>query len=202
MLGLLKRDFGEAPAAPKAAGLLAAIIRPAVRPVAEIVALQPEERLRVRSYEEVARSIGFMPTQLLLVKMYEFMSDAGIEVFDNRKVDAYLRAMTPRGSAWCWRPLRPRDRIEDFQFGGARGFYSASNWACRPYESLAPRHALEKVERIDRQFGASVKFFVSDFGVPNADPFIMCRPGQCDSGDGDRPYEIIFDVWDEPGFGK
>lgn len=27
------------------------------------------------------------------------------------------------------------------------------------------------------------------------------RPAPCDSGSGGRPYIIVFDVWDEPGFG-
>src|SRR3989344_5481107 len=78
-------------------------------------------------------------------------------------------------------------------------FYDKKEWRCRPYERLVPFHALEKVAKIETKFGDRVKFFVSDYATPNVDPFIMVRPAACDSCD--HEYNLIFDAWDEPGFG-
>ncbi len=106
-------------------------------------------------------------------------------------------------------PLRDKDIITGYQWGydhqtgkWSDSFYSSSDkkWQCRPYERLVPMHALEKVAKIEAKFGDSVKFLVSDYAAPNADPFIMVRPAMCDSGT-QAEYHLIFDVWDEPGFG-
>jgi hypothetical protein len=192
-------------------GDLATIIKPAVpRPTPALVTLTDGEMEKLVAYRKTADALGFRPAQLILNEIYAFMADAGIEVFELRKVRSYLTANKPKGvDHWCWRPLRADDAIKKYTWDldddgrpENDGYYSSSLWECRPYESLVPAHALEKVARIQARFGKDVKFFVSDFAKPDTDPFIMCRPAPCDSGDGGRPYEIVFDVWDEPGFGK
>lgn len=52
-----------------------------------------------------------------------------------------------------------------------------------------------KEERF-KQFMGKLRFYVSDYAVPEPDPFIAVK-FSCDRTSRDI---IIFDVWDEPGF--
>lgn len=168
------------------------------------------EPSKQRSYEEVAQSLGFMPAELVRAQLLEFFEEEGIKLYDYNQVSAWLTKKKVEAGAqhWCWRPLRKKDIITDYVWGyNARsgiwsdGFYSAStkSWECRPYARLVPQHAIEKVVKIEAKFGDRVKFFVSDYAHPDVDPFIMVRPAMCQ--DGSDNYYLVFDVWDEPGFG-
>lgn len=171
--------------------------------------VQPEKQ---RSYEEVAKSLGFTPTELIRAQLIEFFEHEGIKLYDYGQVSAWLSKKKEQAKAmnWCWRPLRGNDVITEYEwgiiwrsFGGADcfdGFYSSKQSGCRPYERLVPLHALEKVAKIQAKFGESVKFFVSDYASPAADPFIMVRPATPHTGELSE-YNLVFDVWDEPGFG-
>lgn len=173
------------------------------------VPLRLVESQKQRSYEEVAQSLGFIPAELTRAQLLEFFETEGIKLYDYSQVSAWLTGKKEQAKAthWCWRALREKDAIEGYRWGQNRetgrnndGFYSGKDWSCRPYERLVPIHALEKVAQIEAKFGDRVKFFVSDYASPNADPFIMVRPAMCDSGT-QAEYCLIFDVWDEPGFG-
>lgn len=196
------------------------IERPAVvvptgpeRPVAELRGITYEEFQKMRDYASVAESIGFRPAELVLTELYDFLEKQGIKVFNNGAVREWLDSKKPTDiDHWCWRPLRQKDIIEKYLWGFVRdsngmtvsesGYYNSSRWECRPYSRLVPRHALEKVEKIALRFSDEVNFFVSDFAVPDLDPFIMARPLACNDGGGSRNYIVIFDMWDEPGFGN
>ena len=170
--------------------------------------IEPEKR---QSYEEVARVLGFKPAELVRAELLEFFEQEGTKLYDCSQVKAWLSDKKKKAKAkhWCWRPLREKDIITGYLWGYMKdtqtwddGFYSSTSksWECRPYQRLVPLHALEKVVKLEAKFGGYVKFFVSDYAVPDVDPFIMVRPAACDDG-GDN-YHLIFDAWDEPGFGE
>lgn len=181
------------------------------KPEPELKGLTIEEFDAMRSYADVAESVGFRPSQLVLCEIYDFLEKSGIEIYDNNDVRKWLDSKLPPGvKFWCWRPLRKKDVLEEFRWGfdsnssipTSSAYYSHSRWECRQYDSLVPLHALKKAEALTLRFGDDVKIFVSDFAVPDADPFMMVRPTLCDSGSGGRQYKVIIDMWDEPGFGK
>lgn len=176
------------------------------------VPLRLVEPTKQRSYEEVAQSLGFAPTELTRAQLLAFFDEEGIELYDYDQVSAWMTEKRKQAEAayWYWRALREKDIITGYNWGYSRekgrwddGFYCSKNdegWKCRPYERLVPLHALEKVAKIEAKFGDRVKFFVSDYTDPNADPFIMVRPAMSSSGTS-AEYNLVFDVWDEPGFG-
>ena len=165
----------------------------------------PEKK---HSYEEVAASIGFKPAELTRMQLLEFFEQNGMELYKYYEVIAWLTDKKKQvgEELWCWRPLREKDAIKGYRWGWNRersnwndGFYASNHWNCRPYERLVPKTVIEKVAAIEAKFGDDVKFFVSDFAKPG-DPFIMVRPTKCDSGTS-AEYHLVFDGWDEPGFG-
>ncbi|KKS57342.1 MAG: hypothetical protein UV22_C0020G0004 [Parcubacteria group bacterium GW2011_GWA2_42_35] len=166
--------------------------------------VEPEEQ---RSYEEVAKTLGFKPAELVRAQLLEFFEIEGIQLYDYAQVEAWLsdKNKQAKTSHWCWRPLRKKDVVKGYRwaFGGQYGnmpldgYYDSSDDACRPYQRLVPRRVLDKVASIEAKFGDKVKFFVSDYATPKPDPFIMVRPA---ARDDDGEYHFIFDVWDEPGF--
>lgn len=169
------------------------------------------ESEKQRSYEEVAKSLGFIPAELTRAQLLEFFETEGIKLYDYKQVCAWMTEKKKQANAenWCWRALREKDIIIGYHWGYSQergvwndGFYSSQSkkWECRPYERLVPLHALEKVAKIEAKFGDQVKFFVSDYAARDADPFIMVRPAKSETGILAN-YLLVFDVWDEPGFG-
>lgn len=162
-------------------------------------------------YEEVAQSLGFLPAELVRTQLLKFFKEEGIKLYHYGQVSAWLtkKKVEAKVEHWCWRPLRHKDIITDYLWGydsvkrrWADGFYSSNSksWECRPYARLVPKHALEKVAKIEAKFGDHVKFFVSDYAAPDVDPFIMVRPAFVNDAHY-VIYEFVFDAWDEPGFG-
>lgn len=157
---------------------------------------------RKRSYEEVARSLGFYPAELVRAKLLEFFETEGAKLYDYDQVSAWLTWKKERAGAkyWCWRPLREKDIISGYRWGyncekdaWSDGFYSSTKrWECRPIERLVLQRALEKIEKIANKFGDHVKFFVSDCAAPDADHFIMVRPAMYSLGK--AQYNLIFAV--------
>lgn len=168
------------------------------------------EPQKQRSYEEVAEKLGFIPAELVRAQLLGFFETEGIKLYDYDQVSAWLTEKKKQANAthWCWRALREKDVIKGYQWGQPRGFdtvlkdgfYGNNMWECRPYDRLVPLHALEKAVEIEKKFGDPVKFFVSDYASPKVDPFIMVRPAMFGPGK-QTEYCLIFDVWDEPGFG-
>lgn len=159
------------------------------------------------SYDEVAEKIGFIPAELTRTQLLEFFRAEGINLYDYDQVNKWLAAKKKEANAthWCWRPLREKDIVSMYGWGYANGdytdgFYYPSQAGCRLYDRLVPLHALEKVEKIKAKFGDRVKFFVSDYASPKPDPFIMVRTTAYFTGTA-AEYFLIFDAWDEPGFG-
>jgi hypothetical protein len=165
-----------------------------------------------QTYEEVAESIGFAPSELIVTQIANFLEEEGIQRYDWGEVDRWLKSKLKEMNAetWCWRPLRTRDRITEYRWGRVDWINGEHRWSggfyrndyCPVYDRLVPAHALQKVAKIDTRFGEQTKIFVSDFYDGrniDPDPFIMVRPAV-------HSYDVlastfIFDVWDEPGFG-
>lgn len=167
-----------------------------------------------KSYEELAAELGFMPEELVRAQLLAFLRQNGIGVYDYAEVDAYLKDKKEKAKKefWLWRPLRDTDVIARFRWGTnscghavENGYYTSKDFACRPYDRLVPRHALEKVIKIQKEFGDRVAFFVSDYADPKPDPFLGVRarsPGDSQEIVNNPSVEmLVFDVWDEPGFG-
>lgn len=178
--------------------VLPALTRPAARPVA--VGGEP-----LGTYEALAKELGFLPAQLLEEQLKRFLAESQIQVYSYKEVDNYLAAIAEKeGRAWIWRPLREKDK-PNYQYSGRankekgidqfRGHGSyRDEWNYRPYDKAVPIHILRQVKKIQDKFGDQLKFFVSDYAVPNPDPFIMVTALDVD--------QVIFGVWDEPSFGS
>lgn len=159
---------------------------------------------RIHSYENIARSLGFKPAELVRIQLLEFFKKKGMKLYNYQEIKKWLTEKKKRDGAkrWCWRPLRKKDE-PGYDWGDWSDDGSYDKEICPPYEQLVPMHALEKVVEIEKEFGSQVKFFVSDYPCENPDPFIMVRPAaRNDSSKNNEEYMFVFDVWDEPGFGK
>jgi hypothetical protein len=171
--------------------------KPAARPIA--AGSEP-----LGTYEALAKELGFLPAQLLEEQLKRFLAESRIQVYPYQEVDKYLATLAENeGKAWIWRPLREKDK-PDYAYSGRankekgidqfRGHGSyRDEWNYRPYDKAVPIHILRQVKKIQDKFGDQVKFFVSDYAVPDPDPFIMVTALDVD--------RVIFGVWDEPGFG-
>lgn len=69
----------------------------------------------LKAYTNIARQIGFLPTEVLRILLLTFFRERGVKVFDYRDVYVYLvkQGMMPphinNGKQWVWRPLRDGD---------------------------------------------------------------------------------------------
>jgi len=163
-----------------------------------------------QTYEQIAKKLGFAPEELVRNQLLSFLNEKAIKVYDYSEVDAYMIQKRKKAGKqfWMWRPLRDKDVIEDFCWGcdeydraAYDGYYQAEDGSCRPYERLVPHHVLEKVVLLESKFKKKVAFFVSDYADPKPDPFIGVRPRRCADDEDPSDDMIIFDVWNEPGFG-
>lgn len=155
------------------------------------------------TYEALAKELNFLPAQLLEEQLLRFLAEKQIQIYSYAEVDAYLAAIAEKdGKFWMWRPLREKDkpnyiwngRVTEKHSDQYRGHGSyRDEWNYRPYNKAVPIHILRRVKDIQDRFGDQVKFFVSDYAVPDPDPFIMVTALDVKN--------IIFGVWDEPGFG-
>lgn len=194
-------------------GLKRARMEDAMVPTSEVTEIVPFPTGRIprrlieaegqKSYEEVAEALGFAPAELVRAQLLAFFEEAGITLYDYGQVSAWLTKKKAESDAelkhWHWSPLRKKDFI-DYDWGdcGKDGFYH--HCLCSPYKHLVPLHALEKAGRIEAKFRDKVKFFVSDYTSPRPDPFIMVRPAAENLGSV-AEYNLVFDFWNEPGFG-
>ena len=144
----------------------------------------------LEAYEKIADEVDFLPAELLHKQILQFLRDEKMPVYDYRVVMTYLKRQLERtapddGNLYkvLWLPLRKKDRWGGYN----KGFEETA------YTKLVPAHVLRDVQRVETRFKDKVKFFVSDFKVPNSDPFIMVAAVNV--------FYVVFGVWDEPGFG-
>ena len=158
------------------------------------------------TYESLSAELGFRPAQLLEEQLKRFLVEQKIPTYNLAEVDKYLTHIArAENKFWIWRPLREKDTPQGWGWNGRRdvskgdemykghGHGSYTNeWEYRPYDKAVPIHILRRVQKIQEKFGAEALFFVSDYAVPNPDPFIMVTALDVD--------RIVFGVWDEPTF--
>lgn len=166
--------------------------RPVARPLSAVTLDDNEYRAYARS----AQTVGFEPAALLEDHLTHFFQGNGINIFPYGEMAAFLAAKAEReGKKWHWRPLRKQDAVEECWAWGDSAdhdHYHPRRHECRPYSHAIPLRVLLTVEKIHREFGDRVKFFVTDFAVPRPDPFIAVWAP-------DIP-RFVFDFWDEPDF--
>jgi hypothetical protein len=166
--------------------------------------LSPPGSETLDTYEQLAGELGFNPAQLIEERLVRFLATEGIPTYDYDQVNAYMTAVAEADDkVWIWRPLREQDKPQGWEWGGKpfkgnenswRGHGSYHDeWNYRPYNKAIPIHILRQVKKIQDHFGNSVLFFVSDYAVPNPDPFIMVTALDV--------RRTVFGVWDEPSFG-
>ena len=140
-------------------------------------------------YLELAEDIGYCPPELLMGLLHNFIRQNKIKTYKYEEVDKWL-INKAKGKNWYWRPLREKDKLDSF-----------SNISCEIYDKLIPFHALKKLKIIGEEFGDQVSFFVSDYTSEMPDPFVMVVPKNVNKNVELESFIIIFDMWDEPGFG-
>lgn len=153
-------------------------------------------------YEELAKELDFNPGELLTEQLIKFMEENNIPRFSYMEMTKYLTHKAEKaGKNWHWRPLRERDKPVGWQWGAPPSWngrkyighdWYSDEWRCRPYDKAIPIDILRNVKKIQDKFEDKVYFFVSDYSVPQPDPFIMVTAL-------DVP-RIVFGVWDEPAF--
>lgn len=141
-------------------------------------------------YEAVAGDLGFAPPELLRQRIIEFMLDQGMPIFNNEKVDKFLKGIASKdGKYWVWRPLKSAEPTSQFHATHHGQTVSAG------YDKAVPLDILKRAGALKKKFGEKVDFFVSDYAVKDPDPFIMLKAKGIEQ-------PIIFGVWDEPNWGK
>jgi hypothetical protein len=179
--------------------------------------LAPTKVELLGTYESIAKELSYEPAQLLQEQIFRFLKENNIRIYDFDTVDHYLAAIAEQeGKVWIWRPLRQQDapnwgagecgRNNHIGWWGraptgctgqvfaGHGSCRPKEWVYRPYDRAVPIRVLRDVKKIEGRFGNRVKFLVSDYAVPKPDPFIAVTAPDVNP--------IIFDVWDEPGFGE
>jgi len=144
-------------------------------------------------YLDLAEDVAYCPPELLRGLLYNFLRQKRIKIYKYDEVDKWLvkKAKESEVVNWYWRPLRIKDKLE-----------KNNSLSCEVYDKLIPLHALEKLKLIENEFGNQVSFYVSDYTSDVPDPFIMVVPKNINTNVDVKDYIIIFDMWDEPGFGK
>jgi hypothetical protein len=160
-------------------------------------------------YMEEAEKLGFKPSALIHSQLIQFCELEAIKIYRYSEVDKWLRYKIqeePNKTFWCWRPLRNKDIMENkiwgvdgWGMGCKHGFYTSKSPYCTPYPNLVPLKTLNLVSKLENRFGDDIKFFVSDYSSEKPDPFIMAL---ININDGGSKNCVIFDCWDEPGFGE
>ncbi|HBP00777.1 MAG: hypothetical protein UY41_C0016G0005 [Candidatus Moranbacteria bacterium GW2011_GWE1_49_15] len=155
------------------------------------------------AYETLAAEVGFYPLQLFKEQLMRFLAEEKIPNYDYGQVDKYMTHMAEKeGKIWIWRPLRAKDgklgsenlmghtKKNEPDWRGHGSFYNGYPGYSQ-YDKFVPPHILRLVKKISERF-PKLAFFVSDYAVPNPDPFIMMMTEGIDP--------IVFGVWDEPTF--
>ncbi len=71
------------------------------------IPLRLVEPQKQRSYEEVAKSLGFFPAELTRAQLLEFFEDESIKLYDYAQVCAWMtkKKVEAKAENWCWHAL-------------------------------------------------------------------------------------------------
>ena len=154
-----------------------------VKPVA--VPVETKNLDDLTEYRELLKVTGVRSVDLEIEEFKAFLSKHDIPVFSMPVVAEYMTAMAAKdGKKWQWVGLREKDHA---LFDG--GVYS----------KVVPISALKKVALIEKH-KFEVAFAVSDYYVPNPDPFLLVALRNIPWSHAPSGFFVI-DFWDEPGFG-
>jgi len=162
-------------------------------------------------YLTLAASIGMDSPNIIKARLERYLALNGWVVYPYDRVMAYLQQLADReqlnpivnlpDDGWTrpmpsrvvpyWAPLRKKDARSNMRKPGRTEMEPAV--VAPVYERDVPKHALEKVQALERDLGEGpLAFFVSDYASVRPDPFLLVL-----AGDG----KYVIDVWDEPGWG-
>ena len=166
------------------------------------------------AYEALCAELDISPQAIVGNRVVRAFQSKRIPRYDAAEVSAYMTSITPAGLHWGWQRLGKSGSVESpYQnqeyFIDQRGVAHTSaifrvdsgmfaNYdgvtIGGEYKKLVPMHILKRMKAVKEMFAdENPRFFVTDYAVPDPDPFIkVCL----DCGE-----EVIFGVWDEPGFG-
>ena len=179
------------------------------KPIACKINTSKETQDNIKSYGEVAKSIGFNPLAYQYESLMFFMQMNDIPVYDYEKVSLYLESKLTKGKHWQWTPLRECD-MEANASCTWHGSHVSKKYGLiydeylhngmifpkQLYNDLVPAKILLQVGAIAKEF-SQARFYVSEISEYK-DPFICCSFENFRSGN--DPKRIIFGMWDEPGF--
>lgn len=149
-----------------------AIAKIGEKPVSHEIVLPVLAEGVLEASESASKSIGFNPAKFIELRLFKFLKDKGITVFEFKDVDKYLKLQSGN-NGWRWYPLREKDKI--------------NNRSNDPYSKLISPHAGVIVEEIARLFGDKVSFWVMCCADQSSYNFV----GVWTRG----MYIIIFDSW-------
>lgn len=155
-------------------------------------------------YEEVANTLGYMPAELedrhrtirhrILVS---FCLDHGFPIYDNTEVHKYMTGLAQKvDKIFYWARLdKPSDPMSAHV---SRRLYQISNHgelSTKQYRHAVPLDILKRAASVKKHFGDEIQIYVSDYAVPDPDPFVMAVLEGCGHN-----QHVVFGMWDEPGF--
>lgn len=187
-------------------------------------ALADAELPDTAEYEALCSELGIAPTAIVANRVLHTFQSKRIPRYDAAEVSAYMASITPKGLHWGWQRLgtikskAERDMAAVIErqnaiwqsargvgivMGSGSAVFGIDDDFTRhmnggtingKYKKLVPMHILKRMKVVKELFSdEDPKFYVTDYAVPDPDPFIKVRLA-CGE-------EVIFGVWDEPGFG-
>lgn len=170
---------------------VAVVESPLIKPTAYSPTIAGAEGISIRDYINLAERCGVKTNPIGNMKMVDWIREHH-HSYRWDEVYAYMNELAKRESSkhgkkisWLWRPLRNQDIL-------------GANWAVgnikisqEVYKRIVPAPVLMTVEKLVTEFGDAVKFYVSDYDLPQPDPFLAAAIY--------HEWEVI-ERWDEPGF--
>lgn len=181
-----------------------AIVAPKPEPkfFSEEIALRQGEEILVKTYAQMALSVGFRPAELIQSELRVTLKDLGVEIYNLQSVLDFLdhrygqmqnrRENLP---GWSWYPLTETDDSAGLHFW-SRGYLGGPSpsglvYHRVSYQKLVPFEVLQLVKTLKAKI-PELFFYVSEVGVPNPDPFLAVNAKGM--------QEMVIAHWDEPGY--
>lgn len=165
------------------------------QPKAKLLETQTVIEPPTEEYRALAAKIGL---RVLTAKqsLRQVLHDETIPVYDLRRVESYMRRVTPRGKDWGWRACREHDVLSRMHYGSSNGSFIAGIYA-----HPLPFPVLHTIERVSAACPEAL-FFVSDYEAVRPDPFLMVTMYPVDHRLWEATPETCFVIerWDEPSF--
>jgi hypothetical protein len=150
-----------------------------------------DNNVELEEYVKLANEFALDGTAIQDLKLEKFFRDNMIGVYDLDKVSDYLESKAPSGKVWCWKPLRREDKEKDWCIRGT-GYDKHGYLSNRIYGKPIPYPVLATANKVAKEFGDKVAFYVSDYEDLRPDPFLMVTSLHSSL--------YVVEKWDEPSF--